>query len=74
MSNPWKIHLVPVAWLRRLSILLPVLSVLVSGGSVMHQYARRATLRSELRRTEREMAALAKRLPAAAQQHPHHDD
>ncbi len=52
--------------MRVLTFLFPLLSVLVSTGIVIHQYARRSCLQNEMVRTERQIAAIQKQNPRAA--------
>jgi len=60
--------------LRKLTILFPLSSLLVSSGIVWHQYARRDRLARELAQAEREFVRLQKRLPKNAAPAPHSHD
>ncbi len=61
--------------MRIMSIVFPLLSLLVAGGIVANQYARRSRLAGEMARLTREIAQMERSLPANRRPVPHdHDD
>lgn len=56
------------AKVRRLTVLLPVLSLLVSIGIVSHQYARKSSFTEQLKQANRTIAAEHKRAEGRAMQ------
>ncbi len=55
-----------------LTIILPVLSLIVSAGIVIHQYSRREGLRRDLARYDKEYSALEARFPKNTAPAVHH--
>jgi hypothetical protein len=61
--------------MRVMTVVFPVLSLIVAGGIVTHQYARRSRLAGEMARLTREIAQMERSLPASRRPVPHdHDD